>query len=64
MARCADRFWSGEARAIKKELPTVPVLLFTLYNSSELERESKQAGADAVLAWNPEASGHRNPNRR
>jgi DNA-binding NarL/FixJ family response regulator len=37
-------------RAIKKELPTVPVLLFTLYDSSELERESKLAGADAILS--------------
>jgi len=37
-------------RAIKKQLPTVPVLLFTVYKSPELERESKRAGADAVLS--------------
>jgi len=36
-------------REIKKLIPTLPVLLFTLDDSPQLEWESKQAGADAVL---------------
>ena len=30
-------------------MPFLPTLLFTLYSSPQLEWESKQAGADAVL---------------
>src|SRR5712692_9017341 len=34
---------------IKQLVPPLPVLLFTLDSSAQLERESKQAGADAIL---------------
>jgi DNA-binding NarL/FixJ family response regulator len=37
-------------REIKKVAPQVAVLLFTLYDSPQIELESKQAGADALLA--------------
>jgi DNA-binding NarL/FixJ family response regulator len=37
-------------RRIKRLMPWLPVLLFTLYSSPQLEWESKQAGADAVLS--------------
>jgi two-component system invasion response regulator UvrY len=43
-------------REIKKPMPTLPILLFTLDDSPQLEWESKQAGADAVL---PKAEGSR-----
>jgi CheY-like chemotaxis protein len=36
-------------RRIKPPMPFLPILLFTLYSSPQLEWESKQAGADAVL---------------
>jgi len=36
-------------RRIKRLMPFLPILLFTLHSSPELEWESKQAGADAVL---------------
>jgi DNA-binding NarL/FixJ family response regulator len=36
-------------RRIKKLMPFLPILLFTLYSSPQLEWESKQAGAAAVL---------------
>src|SRR5216683_3146359 len=36
-------------RRIKRLMPFLPILLFTLYSSPQLEWESKQAGADAVL---------------
>jgi chemotaxis response regulator CheB len=36
-------------RKIKRLMPFLPILLFTLYSSPQLEWESKQAGADAVL---------------
>jgi CheY-like chemotaxis protein len=42
-------------RKIKRLMPFLPVLLFTLYSSPQLEWESKQAGADAVLP-KPEGS--------
>ena len=38
------------ARAIKKLVPGLPVLLFTLDESPEIERECERAGADAILA--------------
>jgi DNA-binding NarL/FixJ family response regulator len=37
-------------RPIKKQLPATPILLFTVYSSPEFDRESKRAGADAVLS--------------
>jgi DNA-binding NarL/FixJ family response regulator len=36
-------------RSIKRLMPFLPILLFTLYSSPQLEWESKQAGADMVL---------------
>lgn len=36
-------------REIKRTAPRVPVVFFTLYDSSDLRFESKKAGADAVL---------------
>jgi len=36
-------------RKIKRLMPGLPILLFTLYSSPQLEWESKRAGADAVL---------------
>jgi len=36
-------------RRIKRLMPFLPILLFTLCSSPQLEWESKQAGADAVL---------------
>ena len=36
-------------REIKKVAPNVVVLLFTLYDSPQIEVESKRAGADALL---------------
>lgn len=47
-------------REIKKLMPTLPVLLFTIDDSPQLEWESKQAGADAVL---PKAAGSRQLSR-
>ncbi len=41
-------------REIKKVMPTLPVLIFTLHDSHEIRIESKKAGADAVL---PKADG-------
>jgi DNA-binding NarL/FixJ family response regulator len=35
-------------REIKKIMPTMPVVLFTVDNTRQLEWESKQAGADAL----------------
>jgi DNA-binding NarL/FixJ family response regulator len=43
-------------REIKKIAPNLPVVLFTVENSPQLEWESKQAGADALL---PKAEGSR-----
>ena len=43
-------------REIKKMMPRLPVVLFTVDNSPQLEWESKQAGADALL---PKAEGSR-----
>ena len=43
-------------REIKKIMPTLPVVLFTVDNTPQLEWESKQAGADALL---PKAEGSR-----
>ncbi|MGO9519992.1 MAG: response regulator transcription factor [Candidatus Korobacteraceae bacterium] len=36
-------------REIKKLLPSLPVLIFTLDSSAQVESESGQAGADAIL---------------
>lgn len=36
-------------REIKRTSPQLPVLLFTLHKSPEIEREGERAGADAVL---------------
>ncbi len=36
-------------REIKRIAPSLPVVLFTLNSSEQLERESEQAGADAIL---------------
>ncbi len=36
-------------RKIKRLMPFLPILLFTLYSSPQLEWESKQAGVDAIL---------------
>jgi len=36
-------------REIKKVAPQVTVLLFTLYDSPQIELESKRAGADALV---------------
>ncbi len=36
-------------RRIKRLMPLLPILLFTLNSSPQLEWESRQAGADAVL---------------
>lgn len=36
-------------RRIKRLMPFLPILLFTLYRSPQLEWESKQAGVDAIL---------------
>jgi len=36
-------------REIKRTTPKLPVLLFTLHKSPEIEREGERAGADAVL---------------
>ena len=47
-------------REMKKLMPTLPVLLFTIDDSPQLEWESKQAGADAVL---PKAAGNRQLSR-
>ncbi len=47
-------------REIKKLVPTLPVLLFVLDDSPQLEWESKHAGADAVL---PKAEGSRQLSR-
>ena len=43
-------------REIKKIMPTLPVVIFTVENTPQLEWESKQAGADALL---PKAEGSR-----
>jgi DNA-binding NarL/FixJ family response regulator len=37
-------------RRIKRLMPFLPILLFTLCSSPQLEWESKQAGANAVLS--------------
>ncbi|MFZ0480972.1 MAG: response regulator transcription factor [Terriglobales bacterium] len=37
-------------RKIKMLMPGLPVLLFTLHDSPELEWESRRVGADAILA--------------
>jgi DNA-binding NarL/FixJ family response regulator len=37
------------ARAIKRLMPSVQILIFVLDHSAQLERESEQAGADAIL---------------
>lgn len=42
------------ARIIRKLAPRLPILLFTLDQSAEIEREGHRAGADAVL---PKAEG-------
>ncbi len=36
-------------RRIKRLMPFLPILLFTVYSSPQLEWESKQAGVDAIL---------------
>ena len=36
-------------RKIKRLMPFLPILVFALYSSPQLERESKRAGADAIL---------------
>lgn len=36
-------------REIKRTTPKLPVLLFTLHSSPEIEQEGERAGADAVL---------------
>jgi DNA-binding NarL/FixJ family response regulator len=36
-------------REIKRIMPTLPVVLFTVDNTHQLERDSKQAGVDALL---------------
>jgi DNA-binding NarL/FixJ family response regulator len=36
-------------RELKMRIPTLPILIFALDASPELERASKQAGADAML---------------
>lgn len=36
-------------REIKRLAPSVPVVLFTLDSSAQLERESERAGVDAIL---------------
>ena len=36
-------------RRIKRLMPFLPILLFTLHKSPQLEWESKQAGVDAIL---------------
>jgi DNA-binding NarL/FixJ family response regulator len=36
-------------REIKKLMPSLPVLVFTLYDSHRIRSESEKAGADAVL---------------
>lgn len=36
-------------RRIKRLMPFLPILVFTLYSSPQLERESKRSGADAIL---------------
>jgi DNA-binding NarL/FixJ family response regulator len=36
-------------REIKKESPNLPVLVFTLHDSGEIQIESQKAGADAFL---------------
>lgn len=36
-------------REIKRLVPSLPVVLFTLDSSAQLERESQRAGADAIL---------------
>ena len=41
-------------REIKKVMPSLPVLIFTLHDSHQIRIESKRAGADAVL---PKADG-------
>jgi two-component system response regulator DegU len=41
-------------REIKKLMPSLPVLVFTLYDSHQIRIESEKAGADAVL---PKADG-------
>lgn len=41
-------------RELKALIPTLPILIFALDNSPQLEWESKRAGADAIL---PKAGG-------
>jgi DNA-binding NarL/FixJ family response regulator len=41
-------------REIKKVMPSLPVLIFTLHDSHQIRIESEKAGADAVL---PKADG-------
>ena len=41
-------------RELKALIPTLPILIFALDNSPQLEWESKRAGADAIL---PKAEG-------
>jgi DNA-binding NarL/FixJ family response regulator len=43
-------------REIRKRLPTLPVLLMTLYGSDQLQRESELAGANAFLVKTEGAS--------
>ena len=47
-------------REIKKIMPTLPVVLFTVDNTPQLEWESKQAGADALLPKAGEADNFPN----
>ncbi|HLV85596.1 MAG TPA: response regulator [Candidatus Sulfotelmatobacter sp.] len=42
------------ARKIRKLAPKLPILLFTLDQNAEIEREGQRAGADVVL---PKANG-------
>ena len=47
-------------REMKKIMPRLPIVLFALDNSPELESESKRAGVDAVL---PKSAGSTNLTR-
>jgi len=37
------------AREMKKFIPALPILLFTLHNSPQLEQEGRRAGIDAIV---------------
>jgi len=39
-----------EARVLKKRMPAIPVIMYTLYNDPFVEKEARSAGISAVMS--------------